>query len=97
MSFTFENPPFSLPFSPDVPDRAPQIGFHKGFSQGVEYRTYGPLKNILCGIKDPAGSVASGEKGRPGAKAQDESAISSLCNKVNCAARENTLGCNALR
>ena len=35
--------------------------------------------------------------GGPGAKAQDESAISSLCNKVNCAARENALGCNALR
>jgi len=32
-----------------------------------------------------------------GAKTQDESAISSLCNKVNCAARENALGCNALR
>jgi len=33
----------------------------------------------------------------PGAKAQDESAISNLCNKVNCAARENALGYNALR
>jgi len=31
--------------------------------------------------------------GGPGAKAQDESALSSLCNKVNCAARENALGC----
>jgi len=33
----------------------------------------------------------------PGAKVRDESAISSLCNKVNCAARENALGCSALR
>jgi len=32
-----------------------------------------------------------------GAKAQDESAIARLCNKVNCAARENALGCNAIR
>ena len=51
-------------FSPDVTDNAPQIGFHKGFFEGVEYRAYGPLKNILCGIKDQAGSVASGEKCR---------------------------------
>jgi len=50
--------------------------------------------------------VTSGEKyrlervdfaGGPGAKAQDESTISSLCNKVNCVARENALGCNAIR
>ncbi|RUM94761.1 MAG: hypothetical protein DSZ28_01520 [Thiothrix sp.] len=33
----------------------------------------------------------------PGAKAQDESTISSPCNKVNCVARENALGCNALQ
>jgi len=51
----------SLHFSPDLTDRAPQIGFHEGFSEGVEYRAYGPLKNILCGIKDQAGSVTSGE------------------------------------
>jgi len=53
-----------LHFSPDVTDSAPQIGCHKGFSEGVEYRAYWPLKNILCGIKDQAGSVASGEKCR---------------------------------
>jgi len=28
----------SLYFSPDVTDSAPQIGFHKGFSEGVAYR-----------------------------------------------------------
>jgi len=27
----------SLHFSPDVTDSAPQIGFYKGFSEGVEY------------------------------------------------------------
>jgi len=87
----------SLHFSPDMTGSAPQIGFHKGLSEGVEYRAYGPLKNILCGIKDQAGSVTSGEQCRPGAKAQDASALSSPCNKVNCAARENALGCHALR
>jgi len=56
----------SLHFSPDVTDSAPQIGFHKGLSEGVEYGAYGPLKNILCGIKDQAGSGASGEKCRLG-------------------------------
>jgi len=45
-----------------VTDRVPQIGFHKGLSEGVEYRAYGPLKNVLCGIKEQAGSVTSGEK-----------------------------------
>jgi len=53
-----------LHFSPDVTDPAPQIGLHKGFSEGVEYRAYGPLKNILCEIKDQAGSVTSGKKFR---------------------------------
>jgi len=27
-----------LHFPPDVTDSTPQIGFHKGFSEGVEYR-----------------------------------------------------------
>jgi len=34
----------SLHFSPDVTDSAPQIGCHKGFSQGVEYRAYLPTE-----------------------------------------------------
>jgi len=51
-----------------VTDSAPQIGFYKGFSKGVEYKAYCQLKNILFGIKDQAGSVTSGLQQRPSVK-----------------------------